>query len=483
MKNMIKKSASAYQNMISVISSSLSNRDKLNLIEEIDNYEKSNKAMVQYEIFLSEYAREEAENLWNRLTTSEKLNTEFDFPHYSNDFSEYTIKKYYSFFQLFGLKTDFKLISVHGCLHTETRLCIEIAKILRIKQQDLKTKRDKIRQNSRTKRSSRWENRGYWASSAKDVYFKNVANKLDRFLEVKIFENKYYNFDRKFFPEHLRKASNEEIIKNSRLIYNYAVSMRQKQVERENQKKNFCEISGLDAKYFGKERSIFDVQKNKAGSEPMYCFIDDYHITVEQDETEDWEKYSKSWHKAHGPHRRIDRRRVVFRKGKEVHTIDVDSFRGDYLFNAIVQFFKLQPVKVAKDLKNVQLWEFCEIKEVKKLICTVFYERTFMGVFLDYCILHKKQTYHASTLEGCVKGLKKKLNAKYAFENEELTKEVAYALGFCETGVESFCSDNGLDVDATYTRKELRNIVVAKREVNCSKYKLELNKIGINLNC
>lgn len=53
--------------------------------------------------------------------------------------------------------------------------------------------------------------------------------------------------------------------------------------------------------------------------------------------------------------------------------------------------------------------------------------------------------------------------------------------GFCEFGIKQFCKDNEIDFYGSYTRRELRNIVLRKRRLNCEKYYKELKKIGVSL--
>lgn len=55
--------------------------------------------------------------------------------------------------------------------------------------------------------------------------------------------------------------------------------------------------------------------------------------------------------------------------------------------------------------------------------------------------------------------------------------------GFCMAGIRSFCEVNGIDPKASYTLKDLRNIVVNNRNINCGVYESYLKRLGISLNC
>jgi hypothetical protein len=273
-----------------------------------------------------------------------------------------------------------------------------------------------------------------------------------------------------------------------RQAIHFEIKRLQNEEQRKTQERNdFTKKSGgLGFAYMGNEKNILEVQENKAGyrAKNIFCRIGDYYITVDQQETEDWEAYSKSWHNAHGPKRTIDERFIRFGKeGEKPAFITVDSFAGNYLVKAIVQFFSLKRIKVAKELKKVQLINEAEIIFIRKIQSVRIYKRTIAGTFLDYCAIYKNETYHAASIQDAVKGLIRKAKAHISEEFELINKKVGYQLGFCESGIKSFCDDNSLDFDGEYTRKELRNVVVKNRQVNCEKYKSELSKLKIFINC
>lgn len=54
--------------------------------------------------------------------------------------------------------------------------------------------------------------------------------------------------------------------------------------------------------------------------------------------------------------------------------------------------------------------------------------------------------------------------------------------GFCRTGIKNFMEINNIEKNEI-TFQELRNIVVANREINCRSFLQQLRKIGIILNC
>ena len=271
----------------------------------------------------------------------------------------------------------------------------------------------------------------------------------------------------------------------------YIFSLRdavRKEKERVQKFIDFEKTTGLRRDFFGKERSIFEVQENKASNAykaaNMYARFGDYYITVTQEESEDWEAYSKAWHNTYGPKRTIESRDINFYKdGKKESSISVNSFAGNYLINAIVSKFNLTKIKVSKELKKVQLIDQAEVILIRDILSTKIYKRTLAGADLDFCAVHGGETFHAATISKAIEGLQKKTKAEKYFEREIISKEDGFKLGFCETGMKSFCEDNNLDYEGEYSRKDLRNIAVSNRNVNCKKYSFELKKLGIVLNC
>lgn len=247
-------------------------------------------------------------------------------------------------------------------------------------------------------------------------------------------------------------------------------------------------------KYFRKEASISEVQENKAGyaTKSIYCLVNGWYVTVGQDESEDWEAYSKGWHKAHGAKRTIDSRWVRFSKGgHDSKSIEVEAFAGNYLFKAIATFFELKPVKVSKGFKPVQLNDIFSLVQLHKVGNVAIYERTIAETHYDFCAFDGTNTYHAKTVAEAIDGLRNKLD-KFAqaeakrleAENKVLTAAYCHnQYGFCYDGMCEFADLNGLDIEGQYTIKALRAAVVGKRAENCRRFKKELAVIGIALNC
>jgi hypothetical protein len=209
------------------------------------------------------------------------------------------------------------------------------------------------------------------------------------------------------------------------------------------------------------------------------------YFRVTWDEESDWEYYSKRYGR---PKNTYSNKRVelleINKLGQLIKTAEynLNNFQGDFLYRAIFNLLKCCKQEVPKRLKRVQLNDYIEIKLIRKIRDVEFYERLFAGIHFDFCVSQNKNTYHNANYNNLLSGLRNKINAHYESENEKITKETGFGLGFCETGMKNFCMNNNLDFEGSYTRQELRNIVLQNRAMNYSKYKTELRKIGIILN-
>lgn len=70
------------------------------------------------------------------------------------------------------------------------------------------------------------------------------------------------------------------------------------------------------------------------------------------------------------------------------------------------------------------------------------------------------------------------------YDDELLTTETLSSI-FAGERFQSFCEANELEgtLDIGLTRKELRNLVLKHRTINCQHYRKELYALGIMLNC
>jgi len=223
-------------------------------------------------------------------------------------------------------------------------------------------------------------------------------------------------------------------------------------------------------------KSIKEIQSTKYGS----CIYADAVATVTYREVKDWNYYSKNYKH---PKITVYGRKVTFEKKGYIKTVDLDNFNGDFLLKAYVKAFKVKAYKQKGFARKVQLNDYLRTKKIRCIGNVELWERTINKAHYDYCAVINKTTYHAFTKKEALSGLKKKINAKIKKEMEVISKKTGYNLGFCETGMKSFCEDNDLDLEGSYTRAELRNIILQKRKLNCDKYAPEIRKLGIILGC
>jgi hypothetical protein len=212
-----------------------------------------------------------------------------------------------------------------------------------------------------------------------------------------------------------------------------------------------------------------------------------YPVTVRVDWTEDtdWEYYAKSYGR---PKNTYSNRQVIFKTinklGKVVElSYPLTTFAGAFMEKAIASYFGITKIKCPNELKSLQLADYFTITETNAINGYRLFKRSIGTVLWDYAILDTKTgtTYHASESDQLVSGLRKKLEAKLSHETAIINRKTGYDLGFCDTGMKQFCSDNSIDLDGSYTRSELRNIVIQHRAINHQKYRWELSRVGIHL--
>ncbi len=198
-----------------------------------------------------------------------------------------------------------------------------------------------------------------------------------------------------------------------------------------------------------------------------YCVFLDALAQVDYSEDKDWNYYSKKWHRQHGPKITIASRRVTFYKKGFTKTIYIDSFRGDYILKAYIEAFKVRKIHY-KDTKKkrLQLDPHFKIRKIKEVCGVELYARLLNNFTYDYVAYYKNTTFHAFTKKEAIAGLKNKINKKFKTDKEILTYKDGKKLGFCDTGIRSFCEVNGLDCNGSYTRAELKKIVAENREAN-----------------
>lgn len=204
------------------------------------------------------------------------------------------------------------------------------------------------------------------------------------------------------------------------------------------------------------------------------------------DEEKIWNYYAKSYK---FPKVTISRRRIEIVNPKlhsqyisfeRINTIAyLENFAGNYLINAIAEYFKMQPIKVCKALKPVQLNVFFNPVLVHEFKSYKIYKLMFADQLVKFCIVDNNgNTFHGDKSE-LVKGLQTKLQAKVERFATVIDYKYCKTLGFCDEGIEFFKADNNITVDSM-TFEELQAVVTQNKETN-EKYTAELRRMGIKI--
>ena len=159
-----------------------------------------------------------------------------------------------------------------------------------------------------------------------------------------------------------------------------AYDEKQNQIAIENQqKKDFTEKTGLHSSYLNCEKT-FATWLNGNSKPDGYVFFKGFYIVALETEQTDWSAYSKAWHRAHGPKRWKEERRLeLHRAGQPVEKISIgERWTNNAIFEALSKRFNIQKSE-CKGRKQVQLNDFFDVELIKSLNGYDIYKRCFAG--------------------------------------------------------------------------------------------------------
>lgn len=261
----------------------------------------------------------------------------------------------------------------------------------------------------------------------------------------------------------------------------------------ENEQWKWMEMYGMK-KY--REGTLY-TQLNYTTS-PLSCTKDEnvlmapYAFIPVEDVDEDWEYYSKAWHREHGPKRTVTGREVrVYKYGKgRIDTIELPKWKPGFMVEIVAQVLGLQQPKVEKQLRKFQPSPWVDVKRSVKRDGIQFYNLT-MGKYTVGVVAYDEERdlhYHDDTREAALEGLRKKIDKieadkklKAMEADAVLTADYAHnRWGFCWPGMTEFAKAVGFDIDGHYTVAELRKAVsnLADRRI-VAKYRRELETAKI----
>jgi len=179
-------------------------------------------------------------------------------------------------------------------------------------------------------------------------------------------------------------------------------------------------------------------------------------------EDRDWEKYSKSWHRTHGPAVTVTARRVTIARMvagvPERHVVNLATWSGDWRARAIVEagLAPTSSVPLAIRLHRAYDAELVSTRHGYRI-----YRRTLLGQAMDWvAVAPLGTTYHHETREGLIRGLHDKLrNRELKITGRLIDWAKCRSLGFCETGIRAFCDAFGLSPRGAYAPEEIERAV------------------------
>lgn len=217
----------------------------------------------------------------------------------------------------------------------------------------------------------------------------------------------------------------------------------------------------------GSPRELFGLAMGANLPSNIIRLGDGWFARQEEDVDRDWDVYSKAWHRAHGPKVTVTNRRVSFRRinpetgEKEIKTAHMDSWRGDWLAQAIIKA-DLQPDNPNAPLA-VRLHAAYDAELIKTSHGYRIYRRTLVGKFVDWVIIAPLgTTYHATNKKDLLPGVHAKIRASKArLEGWMIDWAKCRKLGFCEDGIRSFCGIFDIDPRGQYLPEEIERLVRA----------------------
>lgn len=182
-----------------------------------------------------------------------------------------------------------------------------------------------------------------------------------------------------------------------------------------------------------------------------------WRIETSQVVDKDWDFYSKSWHKAHGPKITISDRKVTFTKphgkGFIKKEVELESWAGDFIARAVID----EGLAPKSDCPlNIRLSMAYDAVLVKSFHGYKIYSRKILGEHQDWVIVSPLGiTYHDADRKNLISGLHKKIrnSTKNIFGDIDFKK--VRKLGFCKEGILAFCHDFELDIKGIYSADQI----------------------------
>jgi hypothetical protein len=207
-------------------------------------------------------------------------------------------------------------------------------------------------------------------------------------------------------------------------------------------------------------------------------------------ETIEWNnhKYSKSWHRQYGGVKEVSNRRIIIEKidgrsksgKKQMAVVTFDSWHGNVLLTAIKNS-GLFPAPQTKAPLSVRLDKYYDAQIIRTAGKITVYNRTLLGEHVDYVVTLNSVTFHGASVREAIKGLHNKIKSAAKKINEPISYKLCKELGFCDSGIKSFCDAFGLSVKDTFSPAYLESIV--KADFNkAAPYKNELLAMAKALN-
>ena len=237
----------------------------------------------------------------------------------------------------------------------------------------------------------------------------------------------------------------------------------------------FKKQTGLPEEFYGGECSLLSLKNGKV--DYSYCKIGNTYLAF----------YTKDWGRTDKPYLMMTRAESRYCTPEKVFDVPIFTFHRTWLEKIVSdndpQFVK---PKVDSSLRAVQALCYYGVEKIKDVNRTEIFRNTFMGQTIGYCARRRDLTYHCDECENLLAGMKYKIRGMavptiLADECVKYSADMLHRkLGFCYAGMTSFATDYGLDMDKSYSIREMRQIVnEIGYKPSLSSYRKELKKLNI----
>ncbi|GAA4418801.1 hypothetical protein GCM10023187_52560 [Nibrella viscosa] len=221
---------------------------------------------------------------------------------------------------------------------------------------------------------------------------------------------------------------------------------------------------------------LFPAEFEKKGNMDQYTRYGDYYIIQRQTESA-----SRNDTNGKGVERYAEF--IQVKSGQRAHLVPVRSWQDQWLVYAIARVHRLPKQELPPELSRIQVNQRFTVEEIRRIGDVMIYRRMLGEEPWDYCVQYRNIVQHGLTPQAAIANWRADELKRKQSDEVTINQQFARQRGISVEEYAHFCADNNLNLEDSYTRKELRAYVVKNRKMNCMQYQSTLRQLGIPLNC